>query len=257
MIFRRLNNKFLSSYLITVLLVAGCAPKELTRAKELFNQASAYRLNGEEEQAIQAYRESVEGFQKIIEEETKNPESPGNLKVIAQAYALLAFAQIELGEFEEAEASIQQGSAFMLNANPRERELFFIMGGILQTAKAAKLNEKGKGRFQQDVVDLYKEAAATFETLRKMPWVDPNSEVLIYAIEAEAISYGNIATEYVVDFQFTKGASSLDKAIEYLQKAKEILGTVTDNTRPYTQYLLNEYTRDLDLVIKKRKEIPS
>jgi len=251
----RIHKRCLLGYLLVVILSVGCTPRELTRAKDLFNQASTFRVSGEDDRAAQAYRESVGAFQKVIAKETKDPRYPGNLQVLAQAYALTAFAQIELGQFDDAEATIEQGSSILLNANPRERELFFVLSGILQTARAAKLNKRG--RFQQDVVDLYREAAATFETLRKMPGVEQDSDVLVYALEAEAISYGNIATEYVADFAVNRGASSLDKAIEYLQKAKatceQLLALIPDKNRPYTQYLLNQYTRELNLA-KRRKE---
>jgi tetratricopeptide (TPR) repeat protein len=257
MITSRLPNKFRLVYVCVILLIVGCTPRELTRARELFNLASVYRINGEDSQADQAYREAILSFQKIIEEETKDPKHPGNLQVLAQAYALQAFAYIELGEFKEAEETIQQGSSLLLNANPRERELFYILSGILQTAQAAKLNEKEKGRFQQNVVDLYKEAAATFKALLDMPGVERDSDIVAYAREAEAISYGNIAAEYEADFGVNKNVNSLDKAIEYLQKAKEtceqLLAMASNKNRPYTQYLLNQYTRELELA-KRRKE---
>ncbi|HWP46032.1 MAG TPA: hypothetical protein VNM22_02615 [Candidatus Limnocylindrales bacterium] len=257
MIASRLPNKFRLVYICVIILIAGCTPRELTRARELFNLASVYRINGEDPQADQAYRDAILSFQKIIEEETKDPKHLGNLQVLAQAYALQAFAYIELGEFKEAEETIQQGSSIMLNANPRERELFYILSGILQTAQAARLNEKEKGRFQQNVVDLYKEAAATFKALRDMPGVERDSDMVAYAREAEAISYGNIAAEYEADFGVNKNVNSLDKAIEYLQKAKEtceqLLTKASNKNRPYTQYLLNQYTRELELA-KRRKE---
>jgi tetratricopeptide (TPR) repeat protein len=257
MIVPRTYKRFQLVYIGIIILLAGCAPKELTRARELFNLASVYRINGEDQQADQAYKEAILSFQKIIDEETRDPKRLGNLQVLAQAYALQAFAYIELGGFKEAEETIQQGSHIMLNANPRERELFYILSGILQAAQAARLNEKEKGRFQQNVVDLYKEAAATFKALRDMPGVERDSDIVAYAREAEAISYGNIAAEYEADFGVNKNVSSLDKAIEYLQKAKEVceqlLTTAPNKNRPYTQYLLQQYTRELELA-KRRKE---
>jgi tetratricopeptide (TPR) repeat protein len=248
--------KFLVTYLLLIsVLSTGCAPKELVRARDLFNQASVYRINGQDDQAEQLYKEALTTFQQVVAKETKDPQNPGNLQVISQAYSLIAFAQIELEQFTEAEDTIREGSSFMLNANPRERELLFILGGILQTAQAAKLNKKG--RFQQDVVDLYQEAAATFKALADVPGVEQDSDVLVYAREAEAISYGNIAAEYVTDFAINKGTGSLDRAIEYLQKAREtceqLLAIESNKDRPYTQYLLGQYTRELELAKKKRE----
>jgi hypothetical protein len=184
----------LSALLIFAVLAVGCFPKNgvvgpgkegvasLEKAQNLFNEAG-----GLDRPAIEVPAASLQKNQQVVNIIEQEVLGKVNKPLEVKAYALLAFSQWRLGNYDKAMDAGNRGRQLYETQNlttpPREYGMCLIVGGLCLTSQTYKEFENLQGPPSKE---LRRSLAARLEQARQSidainSRLDPRDDIVIYA----------------------------------------------------------------------------
>jgi len=181
----------LSALIILLILGAGCFPKKvvvgegvssLEKAQSLFNEAG-----GVDRPSVEVPAASLQKYQQVVNTIEQEVLGKVNKPLEVKAFALLAFSQWRLGNYDKAMDAANRGRQLYetqnLTTTPREYGMCLIVGGLCLTTQTYKEFENLQGppskELRQSLTARLEQARQSIDAINSK--LDPREDIVVYA----------------------------------------------------------------------------